>query len=362
MTPYKMDLAAHDIAMEYLRLTMLVEEKFGRTAHDITRAQATFTLLGSVHDFIDEVRRMIGAERAVMHEIGDALLEGPDVIASVHCDNANDPFTVSRTFRKVQFIGKTDAVKAAHAALNARFEAEMLATVTWIYGTGEGRYGQANVVLDPPPPLFPEFYPWIADGPDLFLRNYLASTATLLFMYGAPGTGKTSLIRHLVCKHIKHATITYEDGILKKDGMFVNFMMDKNPGVLIIEDADDMLASRKHHGNELVARFLNVSDGLIKFRNKKIVLTTNLEDFKEVDPALIRPGRCFAVTKFRALTASEADAAATRIGVEPLGRSATLAELFAGRMRLEPDIAPPRFIGLRANGGNHDPSHDDDYY
>jgi ATP-dependent 26S proteasome regulatory subunit len=42
-----------------------------------------------------------------------------------------------------------------------------------------------------------------------------------------------------------------------------------------------------------MSRFLNISDGLIKLPNKKLVFTTNVTNFENIDSALLRPGRCF---------------------------------------------------------------------
>jgi hypothetical protein len=96
----------------------------------------------------------------------------------------------------------------------------------------------------------------------------------------------------------------------------------------------------------MIARFLNVSDGLIKFPNKKVIFTTNLDDFKKVDEALLRPGRCFGMIKCRALTFEEAVAAAKVAGLKPpeRARDYTIAELFNPDTQLE--MGEPRRIGF----------------
>ena len=91
-----------------------------------------------------------------------------------------------------------------------------------------------------------------------------------------------------------------------------------------------MLGSREHEGNKLVARFLNISDGLVNFKRKKIIFTTNLNDFNNIDQALIRPGRCFDAPIFRPLTHTESIAAAkvARLPIPLTQESCTLAQLF----------------------------------
>jgi hypothetical protein len=56
----------------------------------------------------------------------------------------------------------------------------------------------------------------------------------------------------------------------------------------------------------MMAKFLNVSDGMIKLPGKKTIFTTNLDNIRNVDSALICSGRCFDVLTFRAFTYNEA--------------------------------------------------------
>ncbi len=74
-----------------------------------------------------------------------------------------------------------------------------------------------------------------------------------------------------------------------------------------------MLSSRER-GNDLMARLLNLADGLISLPKRKIVFSTNLPSLDSVDEALLRPGRCFAAVNFRKLDAAEAERAAASIG------------------------------------------------
>jgi hypothetical protein len=127
-----------------------------------------------------------------------------------------------------------------------------------------------------------------------------------------------------------NAAVTYEEKLLSSDSIFVDFLTGDVQNVFVIEDADTILGSRSREGNKMIARFLNVSDGLIKFPNKKVIFTTNLDDFKKVDEALLRPGRCFGMIKCRPLDYDEACAAAKVAGLAPPARKAdyTIAELF----------------------------------
>jgi len=96
----------------------------------------------------------------------------------------------------------------------------------------------------------------------------------------------------------------------------------------VVEDADILLTDRKHEGNKTMAKLLNVSDGLVKVANKKVIFTANLKTKREIDPALTRAGRCFDVVNFRDLTKAEAKLAAEVSGIADPEKSLPLCELF----------------------------------
>jgi ATP-dependent 26S proteasome regulatory subunit len=96
-----------------------------------------------------------------------------------------------------------------------------------------------------------------------------------------------------------------------------------------MEDADMFLKSRKE-GNTMMHKFLNVGDGLVTTRNKKMVFSTNLPSIKDIDSALVRPGRCYDILHFSELNQSEAEKLATKAGVKIEGERKTwsIADVF----------------------------------
>jgi hypothetical protein len=140
------------------------------------------------------------------------------------------------------------------------------------------------------------------------------------------------LIRHFIYNNGYKASVAYHDEVYNNDTMFIDYVTsDKD--LLVIEDADTMLSSRTKGDNNLMSRFLNISDGLIKTDKKKIIFTSNLTNFSEVDEALIRPGRCFGSVLFRELTYLEACVAAKAAGlvVPKEVHDYSLGELFHGK-------------------------------
>lgn len=180
--------------------------------------------------------------------------------------------------------------------------------------------------------LIKSAYPWITDKTDSidsYLNTYMKYDASVLILLGPPGTGKTSLIKHIVSNY-GSAKVTYSNTIIQSDYFFAEFMHDSETKFLIMEDADAFLKSRDD-GNSIMHKFLNISDGLVSTSNKKIIFSTNLPSIRDIDEALIRPGRCFDILEFRKLTHKEAINVCNELDKDPSNLpngDVTLAEIF----------------------------------
>lgn len=178
-------------------------------------------------------------------------------------------------------------------------------TVSWFFTTKDGSVQKSSVALSPTTVL-DEHYPYLKGGVNSFIQEYLSSNSTIMILYGPPGTGKTSFIRHMLFSNKLKGIVTYDEKVLDNEMVFCNFMVSNEHDIMIIEDADTMMNSRERDHNRIMNRFLNVSDGIIKFPNKKIIFTSNSTNLDKVDDALVRPGRCFAAIEFRKLSPDEA--------------------------------------------------------
>ncbi len=135
----------------------------------------------------------------------------------------------------------------------------------------------------------------------------MASGSNVLVLIGGPGTGKTSFIRGLLHHTGGGAMVSYDTAILESDEIFADFMSGEET-FMILEDADTFLSSRSKGGNTIMHRFLNLGDGLMSTSGKKIVFSTNLPSVRDIDDALLRPGRCFDVMGFGRLEPDRARA------------------------------------------------------
>lgn len=180
-------------------------------------------------------------------------------------------------------------------------------TLDWFYKNKNGHTDSMSINITQD--IVPKdcYYPYITGGIDNFLRAYQESSESVLILYGAPGTGKTSFLRNYLISRNLSALITYDESILSDDGIFVKFITHKHHDVMIIEDADLLIQSREIDNNKMMTKFLNVSNGLVQFNNKKLIFTTNITNINKIDSALIRPGRCFGVIEFKPLSFGEAN-------------------------------------------------------
>lgn len=177
-----------------------------------------------------------------------------------------------------------------------------------------------------------EMYPFLGkETIEEYYDRYINSSASILLLIGPPGTGKTSFIRGLLHHTKKSAIVTYDEKILDRDYVFARFLED-DVGFMVIEDADNFLKSRKD-GNGMMHRFLSVGDGLVSMKGKKLVFSTNLPSIRDIDEALVRPGRCFDILNFDNYTLEEAEKLAKVMNInfkkkENASDTYSLAEVF----------------------------------
>lgn len=205
-------------------------------------------------------------------------------------------------------------------------------TAKWVTGVDScGELITKELSIEVADPYRKELYPFM-NGTDIkeFAEKFLSSKSSILLLIGPPGTGKTNFIRQLLSATKESVLLTYSEDLKKMDSLF-SYFYDSPERFLIIEDADTYIEKREN-GNSNMKQLLNITDGLTANYKKRVIFSTNLPSLSMVDPALIRPGRCYDVLDFSAYQGEDLVNACKvlNINIDHLqNKSYTLAELYS---------------------------------
>ena len=194
----------------------------------------------------------------------------------------------------------------------------LFSTINWYYSS-KGEVASTRLCEVHDINIYDEAYPYIEEGIESYINRFLQSTETVLVLIGPPGTGKTRLTKYLMSKLVvpgeyrTEVAYTTSQEVIERDEFFLEFIRSDSR-LMILEDIDLKLKSR-NDGNMFMHKLLGASDGIIEIPDKKIILTTNLNNVRDIDEALLRPGRAFDVLRTRLLTEPETEKLSAKLGI-----------------------------------------------
>lgn len=176
------------------------------------------------------------------------------------------------------------------------------------------------------------------------LERFKNDTKGLILFHGDPGTGKTFYIRSLLSylvemdKYVIYIPPIMVDSIL--DPVMINFLSttaieeaeDGKSCILLIEDAEPLLLSRKNDDNRTtgISNLLNITDGILNDMLSFQVIATFNTSVDNLDPALLRPERLVARKEFKKLDKQDAQVLLDKLGItEKAEEQMSLADIYS---------------------------------
>ncbi len=166
---------------------------------------------------------------------------------------------------------------------------------------------------------------------DTILEAFEDEKSGVILLFGEPGTGKTSYIKHLISNFKTTNFIFIQNDLVKNllKPSFISFLLHQRNATLVIEDAEKVVLSREENTEDsVVSTILQLTDGLFSdYLKIKIICTFN-SNIGLLDRALLRKGRMIAKYEFKKLDRNKSNKLVQMLYGEETKNELTLAEIY----------------------------------
>lgn len=178
------------------------------------------------------------------------------------------------------------------------------------------------------------------------IERFRSDSKGLVLLHGDPGTGKTYYIRNLLKdliamgKQVIYFPPNMVGHLVSPEIMtflsstVMDMAEEGKSCVLLLEDAEPLLASRAEGRSDGITNLLNITDGLLNDMLSIQVIATFNTEMRNIDSALLRPERLIARKEFKKLKKEDAQKLADSLNLDiRCEKDMTLAEIYSERQQ-----------------------------
>ena len=126
------------------------------------------------------------------------------------------------------------------------------------------------------------------------------------------------------------------------------FLINNKNTVFVIEDAEQLIASRENERNSSLSTLLNLTDGILGECLSIQVIATFNTHVKNIDKALLRKGRLQLMYEFDSLSAEKSNVLLQQLSSDyTTNEPITLAEIYNYSEENKAESGSPKVIGFR---------------
>lgn len=152
----------------------------------------------------------------------------------------------------------------------------------------------------------------------------------LYLFHGEPGTGKSTYIKYLIYQLKKKVIFISPKMAGELDNInMTTFLLNNRNSVLVIEDAEELIASREEIRNSNLSMLLNLTDGLLGESLGIQIIATFNTDITNIDKALLRKGRLTTIYEFTKLSIERTNTLLNILGhIEKVNEPLAVTDIF----------------------------------